>query len=136
MNILAIEDDNNICDLIRRTLDYAEIHVRDYRCINTMEAALDELKSFIPDVILLDLGLPYDSMDCDTPCEETISNIPFLSKIAPVIVVTGREGYFTHTIKAGAMNCLNKQAFLKAGNEAYLANAIAAAKAVWIRDNK
>lgn len=79
--ILVVEDDAEIADVLRRTLR-AEGH--DVRTAADGEEALDAAAEFVPDVVVLDLGLPK------------IDGIEVLRRIrkdddVPVLVLTARS---------------------------------------------
>lgn len=79
--VIVVEDENNICKFISallKTNDYTVITASDGR------SALTMIPSYVPDVILLDLGLP------DIDGLEIIKNVRRWSNI-PIIVVSARE---------------------------------------------
>ena len=79
--IMVVEDENNICKFINallKTNDYTVVTAPDG------DTALTMIPSYVPDVILLDLGLPdIDGLD-------NIKDIRKWSNI-PIIVVSARE---------------------------------------------
>ena len=79
--IMVVEDENNICKFINallKTNDYTVVTAPDG------DTALTMIPSYVPDVILLDLGLPdIDGLDI-------IKDIRKWSNI-PIIVVSARE---------------------------------------------
>lgn len=136
MKILSIEDDANICTLIKRVLEAADIGVTDFRCISTLEAGLSELECFTPDLILLDLKLPRADGGGYWSAEETIRHLPELSRVAPVIVLSGyADAHFVNAIQCGAADCLSKTTWLQPRHEAFFAHQIALALAHWKKDH-
>ena len=85
--ILVIDDDRDLCLGLRIRLQ------RNYEtyCANDAGAGLSMAFSELPDVIILDIGLPdYDGYFL----MQSLSEIPGLAGV-PVIVLTGRDR-FTH----------------------------------------
>lgn len=78
--ILVVEDDHAVANLIATTLSTQNYQ---YRVAHTAAEALVETLGFVPDVMLLDLGLP----DCDGV--EIIRKIRSWSSM-PIIVVSAR----------------------------------------------
>ena len=79
--IMVVEDENNICKFIN-----ALLKTNDYTVVTAPDGntALTMIPSYVPDVILLDLGLPdIDGLDI-------IKDIRKWSNI-PIIVVSARE---------------------------------------------
>ena len=61
ISVLIIEDEKSICDFVAKTLQ-----AHDYRvtAVHNGKDGLAQLTSFLPDIVLLDLGLPdMDGMD-------------------------------------------------------------------------
>ena len=61
ISVLIIEDEKSICDFVAKTLQS-----HDYRttAVHTGKDGLAQLTSSLPDIVLLDLGLPdMDGMD-------------------------------------------------------------------------
>ncbi|MBO5994530.1 MAG: response regulator [Firmicutes bacterium] len=80
ISILVIEDEKSICDFISRTLE-----LNDYRVMtaNTGKDGLAIITSQLPDLVLLDLGLPdMDGMDIIRQTREWSS--------MPIIVISAR----------------------------------------------
>jgi DNA-binding response OmpR family regulator len=127
MKILAIEDEPNICTLLRKLLSEADIKISDFRCLSTLSAGIEEVKNFTPDIIFLDLKLP-DSPDGT----DSVKVIPYLKSIAPVLVLTGlADSFFVECLEAGAEDCLDKKLYILPSNMSFLAHAIARAKLKW-----
>ncbi len=53
--VLVVDDEEDLLELIRYNLCKEGFHVR---CVASGEAAIAEARSYLPDVILLDLMLP------------------------------------------------------------------------------
>lgn len=81
ISVLIIEDENNICDFINKTL-----RANQYRCTQarTGNEGLSLLSSGVPDVVLLDMGLP------DMDGMEVLKGIRSWSGV-PVIVISARN---------------------------------------------
>ncbi len=79
--IIIIEDEKNICDFIRTTLT-----AHGYKAITASsgQEGLSFITSYLPDLILLDLGLP------DIDGIEIIKNVREWSLI-PIIVISARS---------------------------------------------
>lgn len=79
--IIIIEDEKNICDFIRTTLT-----AHGYKAITASsgQEGLSFITSYLPDLILLDLGLP------DIDGVEVIKNVREWSLI-PIIVISARS---------------------------------------------
>lgn len=82
--ILVVDDDYNIADLIRL---YLEKEQHEVKTVHTGRTALEEFKSWAPDLVLLDIMLP--ELDGYEVCREIrkVSNIP-------VIMLTARGETF------------------------------------------
>lgn len=81
MRIYIIEDDENICSLMK---DYLEKYDYRIRIVDDYDGVSDEVEEFDPHLILLDLGLPkYDGFHyCRKIREKT--NVP-------IVIISGRE---------------------------------------------
>ena len=53
--VLVVEDDTDIADVLQRSL---RLEGYEVRVAADGQAALDEAHAFLPDVVVLDLGLP------------------------------------------------------------------------------
>jgi DNA-binding response OmpR family regulator len=53
--VLVVEDDGDIADVLQRSL---RLEGYEVRLAGDGRAALDEANAFLPDVVILDLGLP------------------------------------------------------------------------------
>lgn len=100
ISILIIEDENNICDFICKTL-----RAHQYKCIQarTGREGLSLVASGMPDVILLDLGLP------DMDGMEVLKSVRSWSG-APVLVISARnqEKEKVAALDAGADDYITK----------------------------
>lgn len=98
--ILVVEDDSAVRNLITTTL---ETHNYRFRTAITGEAAIMEIVSYNPDVILLDLGLP------DMDGIEIIQKVRSWSK-TPIIVISARseDTDKIESLDAGADDYLTK----------------------------
>lgn len=85
MKILAIEDDPDFAEWCRRMLASAEVDIDPdgFKVRPRLDAGVEYAREFKPALIFLDLNLE------DTRGAETVSGIPELDKIAPVIIVSG-----------------------------------------------
>lgn len=80
ITVLMIEDEKSICDFVAKTL-----HAHDYKVtvVHTGKDGLAQMTSSMPDVVLLDLGLPdMDGMDIIKKTREWSS--------IPIIVISAR----------------------------------------------
>ena len=100
INILLIEDEKNICDFIA-----ASLNRRDFRVETTPygREALSIITSRVPDLILLDLGLP------DMDGMEIIGQVRTWSSV-PIIVISARsqESEKVKALDLGADDYLTK----------------------------
>ena len=98
--ILIVEDDNAVRNLIKTTLETQKYH---YRIAQNAAQALLEVTTHLPDMILLDLGLP------DMDGVEVIKKIRGWSTIS-IIVITARteEQDKIDALDAGADDYLTK----------------------------
>ena len=80
-NILVVEDDRNICDLIHM---YLVKEGFDVRIAGDGGKAIEEFQKQVPDLILLDLGLP------DIDGVEVIRRVRSWSNL-PIIVISARS---------------------------------------------
>src|SRR5215216_4535861 len=85
MDILIIEDDIGARMLLKFKLRKWETKVGhiNFETASTLDEAFRTLRFFTPQLITLDLTLAAGSL------EDTILSIPTLSKIAPVVVISG-----------------------------------------------
>lgn len=79
--ILMVEDDRSVCNLIATTL---KLHNYRYITATSGTAALLEISSHNPDIILLDLGLP------DMDGVEVIKKVRTWSNV-PIIIISARS---------------------------------------------
>jgi two-component system KDP operon response regulator KdpE len=80
ISVLIIEDEKSICDFVSKTLQ-----AHDYKttAVHTGKEGLAQLTSSLPDIVLLDLGLPdMDGMDIIRKTREWSS--------IPIIVISAR----------------------------------------------
>jgi two-component system response regulator MprA len=80
--VLVVEDDRDIADVLRRSLDLDGYEVR---LAGDGEAALAEAGVFEPDAVILDLGLP--KLDGVEVCRRLRSNGD-----VPILMLTARDG--------------------------------------------
>ncbi|WP_343247160.1 response regulator transcription factor [Diplocloster hominis] len=99
-SILIIEDDNEICLMIKDHLEKYNYHVS---FISTGANAVEQVKKISPDLIILDLMLPYINGD------ELLRQIRTFSEI-PVIVVSAKSLTFNkiELLRLGADDYLTK----------------------------
>jgi len=83
--LLVVEDDPGLQRQLRWCFDKYDVHIAGDR-----EAALQEFRTWEPQVVTLDLGLPPDADGSDEGLK-TLSEILALEPNAKVIVVTGNE---------------------------------------------
>lgn len=100
ISILIIEDEDNICDFMTKTL-----RAHQYKCLSakTGREGLSLVASGMPDVVLLDLGLPdMDGMD-------VLESIRVWSSV-PIIVISARnqEKEKVKALDAGADDYITK----------------------------
>jgi len=98
--VLVVEDDEAILDVLRRTLRQ-EGH--EVRLASEGAEALKAAKEFVPDLVILDLGLP--DMDGMEVCDELrlMSDVPILMLTARTATESRVEG-----LDAGADDYLTK----------------------------
>jgi two-component system, OmpR family, response regulator MprA len=80
--VLVVEDDRDIADVLRRSLDLDGYEVR---LAGDGEAALAEAGTFEPDAVILDLGLP--KLDGVEVCRQLRSGGD-----VPILMLTARDG--------------------------------------------
>lgn len=109
--ILIIEDDSAVAEVIRRMCDIAGITPRDFQIVNDLHEGVRLAMEQAPDLILLDLVFPPDTVENDGI---EMGVVP-LSKIAPVVVITGSptSDIVVRCHDAGAQACLLKQHVMK-----------------------
>ena len=95
-NVLIIEDDKEICVMIK---DHLEKY--NYQVFFTLTGAnaIERIKELSPDLIILDLMLPFISGD------ELIRTIRKFSNV-PVIVVSAKSLTFNYVENAGKVSAL------------------------------
>jgi two-component system phosphate regulon response regulator PhoB len=81
--VLVVDDEEDLLELVRYNLSKEGFQVR---CVATGEAALQEAKSYLPDVILLDLMLP--AVDGLAVCK-TLKSSPLTQHI-PIVMLTAK----------------------------------------------
>ncbi len=100
ISVLIIEDENNICDFMSKTL-----RTHQYKCTQakTGREGLSLIASGMPDVILLDMGLP------DMDGMEVLESVRRWSS-APIIVISARnqEKEKVAALDAGADDYITK----------------------------
>lgn len=100
ISVLIIEDEKSICDFIGKTLDSNEYKVT---AANNGKDGLALITSSLPDLVLLDLGLPdMDGMDIIRKTREWSS--------LPIIVISARtqEKEKVQALDAGADDYITK----------------------------
>lgn len=100
ISVLIIEDEKSICDFIGKTLDSHEYKVM---AANNGKDGLALITSSLPDLVLLDLGLPdMDGMDIIRKTREWSS--------LPIIVISARtqEKEKVQALDAGADDYITK----------------------------
>ena len=100
ISVLIIEDEKSICDFIGKTLDSHEYKVT---AANNGKDGLALITSSLPDLVLLDLGLPdMDGMDIIRKTREWSS--------LPIIVISARtqEKEKVQALDAGADDYITK----------------------------
>ena len=100
ISVLLIEDEKSICDFIGKTLDSHEYKVT---AANNGKDGLALITSSLPDLVLLDLGLPdMDGMDIIRKTREWSS--------LPIIVISARtqEKEKVQALDAGADDYITK----------------------------
>lgn len=100
ISVLIIEDEKSICDFIGKTLDSHEYKVT---AANNGKDGLALITSSLPDLVLLDLGLPdMDGMDIIRKTREWSS--------LPIIVISARtqEKEKVQALDAGADDYISK----------------------------
>lgn len=132
LRVLSIEDDAGILTVLQAALKSAKIDGLQFQYANTLDAGVALVKTFAPDVILLDLKLPIGAGLGWSDVAHTLSLVPNLSEHAPVIIVSGfAEEHFARAIESGAADCIPKSMLLSAHPGAILAHLIALALAHW-----
>ena len=100
ISVLVIEDEKSICDFISRTLE-----INDYKVMTafTGKDGLQAITSALPDIVLLDLGLP--DMDGNDVIRETRKWSDM-----PIIVISARiqEKEKVEALDAGADDYITK----------------------------
>lgn len=100
VSVLIIEDENNICDFISKTL-----RAHKYKCTQARNGkeGLSLITSSVPDIILLDMGLP------DLDGMQIIESVRQWSSV-PIIVISARnqEKEKVRALDAGADDYITK----------------------------
>jgi len=74
--VLVVEDDGDIADVLQRSL---RLEGYEVRIAADGQAGLDEAHAFLPDVVILDLGLPaIDGIDVARALRREEDNVPIL----------------------------------------------------------
>jgi len=74
--VLVVEDDADIADVLQRSL---RLEGYEVRIAPDGQAALDDAPAFLPDVVILDLGLPrVDGIDVARALRREEDNVPIL----------------------------------------------------------
>jgi DNA-binding response OmpR family regulator len=74
--VLVVEDDADIADVLQRSL---RLEGYEVRIAPDGQAALDDAHAFLPDVVILDLGLPrVDGIDVARALRREEDNVPIL----------------------------------------------------------
>lgn len=104
MKILVVEDDPGIQSQLKWSLDQHEVTM-----VDNHDKAMDSIRAFEPDVVLLDLGLPPDPGGA-TEGLRTLKDIMEIAPMTKVVVITGNDDR-THAVDAvglGAYDFYNK----------------------------
>lgn len=106
MKILVIEDDNIVGAYIQHKLEFLREKFSDLEVewVTSLADADKIIPVFKPDVITLDLTLQNDER-----ADFVTGQIPRLSKIAPLAVVSGSESERETCLIAGAAIFINKK---------------------------
>src|ERR1700750_2201834 len=81
--VLVVEDDDAIAQVLQRSL---RMEGYDVRIAGDGVTALDEAHAFLPDLMILDLGLPgLDGVDVATTLRQGGDD-------TPILVLTARDG--------------------------------------------
>jgi len=99
--VLVVEDDDAIAQVLQRSLRMEGYEVR---IAGDGVAALDEAHAFLPDLVILDLGLPrLDGVDVAKTLRQTGDDVP-------ILVLTARDGVESRVegLDAGADDYLVK----------------------------
>ena len=99
--VLVVEDDDAIAQVLQRSLRMEGYEVR---IAGDGMAALDEAHAFLPDLVILDLGLPrLDGVDVAKTLRQTGDDVP-------ILVLTARDGVESRVegLDAGADDYLVK----------------------------
>jgi len=101
--ILVVDDEEDLLELVRYNLSKEGFQVR---CVATGEAAIQEARSYLPDVILLDLMLP--SVDGLVVCK-TLKSHPQTQHI-PIVMLTAKteEADVVSGLELGADDYITK----------------------------
>ncbi|MEX0678765.1 MAG: response regulator transcription factor, partial [Pirellulales bacterium] len=101
--ILVVDDEEDLLELVRYNLSKEGFQVR---CVATGEAAIQEAKTYLPDVILLDLMLP--AVDGLVVCKTLKSN-PQTQHI-PIVMLTAKteEADVVSGLELGADDYITK----------------------------
>ncbi len=81
--VLVVDDEEDLLELVQYNLTKEGFQVR---CVSTGEAAIQEAKAFLPDLILLDLMLP--AVDGLAVCK-ILKSHPVTQHI-PIVMVTAK----------------------------------------------
>ena len=107
--VLVVEDDGEIADVLQRSL---RLEGYEVRIAGDGQAALDEANGFLPDVVILDLGLPkIDGIEVARELRRDDS--------VPILMLTARDA-----LEARVTG-------LDAGADDYLVKPFASSSAAW-----
>ena len=98
---LVIDDDPLLCELLRVALELEGIEVAEAHHVIQAERLLAES---VPDVVVLDLGLP--GVDGVFYCERLRESPP--TRAMPIVAISGSEAAGTRAVSAGANAFLHK----------------------------
>ncbi len=104
MKILVVEDDPGIQNQLKWSLDDHEVTL-----VDSHDSALDSIRSIVPEIVLLDLGLPPDPGGA-TEGLRTLKDIMEIAPTTKVIVITGNDdrAHAVNAVGLGAYDFYNK----------------------------
>ncbi len=105
IRIIIVEDDKEICDLIRRALE-REQGMRVLAVYGSAEAYLEKFADLAPDVVLMDIGLPEMSgIECVAQAKPKLPSVQYVMS-----TVFENPAYIFQALCAGATGYLVKNA--------------------------
>ncbi|MBK8531134.1 MAG: response regulator transcription factor [Flavobacteriales bacterium] len=105
IRIIIVEDDKEICDLIRRALE-REQGMRVLAVYGSAEAYLEKFADLVPDVVLMDIGLPEMSgIECVAQAKPKLPSVQYVMS-----TVFENPAYIFQALCAGATGYLVKNA--------------------------